>query len=942
MPRWPWIRILILLPLVGSLMAVRAAAAPSHGDPVLRLIEERVSAGDIDAEEGLLLSLRRALDPQDLPADLRSLAERPLRCATPVIKEVQRALPHLTPASRREVAALMTPHTLQKAAGYISAGGHFVLTYDTIGTNAVPAEDIAPANGVPDYVERVASYFEESWTRQITELGFVAPDLQGQPYEVSFEAMGNYGYTTLSTTSPGGTRIVMHNNYVGFPPNTDPEGNVWGAAKVTAAHEFKHASQYATTQWQENGFWPELDATWIEDIVYDQVNDYYNYLGTGSPISAPATSLDASGGGSYEDCVFQHWISQTWGDSTLVGFWDHRALFPTEPVLDSYQWMFQQLGTTLEAAWLDFATWNYATGSRAINGLGYQEAPFYVDSTVDQSYSGPSSTHAAVVSHLAANFSEYTGFSLEPGFLSVRVQRQIPSTLQATALVIQPTGSWALHPLPLVGADDTINLPESLSSIAKLVLIVANGNPSGGAESFNLQVQETIVPPTPAMTVDTSGLRFTVATGDSAGRILTLRNSGPTTSTLHYKALAMQSIPPSLEIAKDVTGSTVGVAASVFTPGSSADLFFSVTNNTPDLEWISGVDLTFPPGVRVDSTTAFVGGGAGDLISTGAVGDSVTVQWIDANGSWGNVKNGETATAHVYVTFGPDTYGDLDIGWTIRGDGYGGGNHTISSSLTLTGPASPAFQLLNPSGASRVALGSPFTIQWFAAGESQVRLELSRDGGTSWEILADSTANDGAWTWTATGPPTASAQLRLSSLDGSRTDINAQNFWIYQPLPWLVVAPANGALQGNAEISLQLGFDARLLASGDYTGVIYFEHDGVSGSATVPVSMAVQSTATPATPNARSLVLLGNQPNPFNPATKIHFELGESQRVVVDVYNGAGRHIDRLINAELDAGEHFIDWQSEDSRGRRVSSGVYYYTIAAGGNVQRGKMTLVK
>ena len=55
----------------------------------------------------------------------------------------------------------------------------------------------------------------------------------------------------------------MHSDFLSFPPNEDPEGTAIGAAKVTAAHEFKHAVQFATSAWSENGLWPELDATWV-------------------------------------------------------------------------------------------------------------------------------------------------------------------------------------------------------------------------------------------------------------------------------------------------------------------------------------------------------------------------------------------------------------------------------------------------------------------------------------------------------------------------------------------------------------------------------------------------------------------------------------------------------------------------------------------------------
>lgn len=47
-----------------------------------------------------------------------------------------------------------------------------------------------------------------------------------------------------------------------------------------------------------------------------------------------------------------------------------------------------------------------------------------------------------------------------------------------------------------------------------------------------------------------------------------------------------------------------------------------------------------------------------------------------------------------------------------------------------------------------------------------VRVELSRDGGATYPlILFDSMANDGAEAWAVTGPPTASARIRVASIE---------------------------------------------------------------------------------------------------------------------------------------------------------------------------------
>src|SRR5262249_7602968 len=153
----------------------------------------------------------------------------------------------------------------------ISPLGHFIFTYVTAGPDSVPDVDVDPADGVPDFVERCATYADRAWTTEIDSLGFTAPLLPiGGIYPIEFMGLPayHYGYTEVIGAT---THIVLHHNFVqgfGWPgPNDDPDGTQLGRAKVTIAHEFKHASQYTNSIWSEGWSWCELDAVWMEDIV---------------------------------------------------------------------------------------------------------------------------------------------------------------------------------------------------------------------------------------------------------------------------------------------------------------------------------------------------------------------------------------------------------------------------------------------------------------------------------------------------------------------------------------------------------------------------------------------------------------------------------------------------------------------------------------------------
>jgi flagellar hook assembly protein FlgD len=90
------------------------------------------------------------------------------------------------------------------------------------------------------------------------------------------------------------------------------------------------------------------------------------------------------------------------------------------------------------------------------------------------------------------------------------------------------------------------------------------------------------------------------------------------------------------------------------------------------------------------------------------------------------------------------------------------------------------------------------------------------------------------------------------------------------------------------------------------------------------------------------LVLGENYPNPFNPKTTVHFDLPQSGRVDLAVFDLNGRRVATLVNDQLAAGRHTASWLGQDDTGRRVASGTYVYRLQANGEVLTGKMMMVK
>lgn len=138
------------------------------------------------------------------------------------------------------------------------------------------------------YAVRVANYGEYSWHKQIDTLGWATP-----PPDYGMGGDDRYDfYITVQQAGVAGM-TVSEVNY----PDPYPEGASSHIEidprleneflKVVCAHEFSHACQmrYAV---QEQGFIFENTSVWMEDVCYDDVNDYVGYLSSSpNPLANP-------------------------------------------------------------------------------------------------------------------------------------------------------------------------------------------------------------------------------------------------------------------------------------------------------------------------------------------------------------------------------------------------------------------------------------------------------------------------------------------------------------------------------------------------------------------------------------------------------------------------------------------------------------------------------
>jgi len=82
-------------------------------------------------------------------------------------------------------------------------------------------------------------------------------------------------------------------------------------------------------------------------------------------------------------------------------------------------------------------------------------------------------------------------------------------------------------------------------------------------------------------------------------------------------------------------------------------------------------------------------------------------------------------------------------------------------------------------------------------------------------------------------------------------------------------------------------------------------------------------------------------PNPFNPKTKISFDLPINSEIKIIVYDITGRKISTLADRMYSAGQYTVSWDGKDTTGKSVASGIYVVTIESSFGVDQKKMVLV-
>jgi hypothetical protein len=228
------------------------------------------------------------------------------------------------------------------------------------------------------------------------------------------------------------------------------------------------------------------------------------------------------------------------------------------------------------------------------------------------------------------------------------------------------------------------------------------------------------------------------------------------------------------------------------------------------------------------------------------------------------------------------------------------------------------------------------------AGEVAVCADLDGDGGVDVYVARNGEANvlmrnqvAGRGHWLG---------LDLAGDPANRDAVGALVRVVSDGVSQLREVRAGGG-RGEAGLRLHVGLGEAAVAD----SVIVHWPDGevtvltdVTADRTVAVAQTTDPTGVDQGPPPAITRLHGAYPNPFNPTTRIRFELAAAGPVRLTVYSLDGRRVADLVRDDLPAGAHQVTWQGRDRDGRAVASGTYLLRLETRSEALSSRLTLVK
>ena len=187
-------------------------------------------------------------------------------------------------------------------------------------------------DGIPDTVERVLRVAEHVHQVENVKLGWREPKSDGAQgggvgkTDVYLSQIGGelFGYAAPDRGQADKRHriprrlhgyLVLDNDYSAFEfPHTKPLYDL----EVTFAHEYNHILQFGYDAYQDPWF-AESTATWMEDQVYNKINDYLRYVRRW--VKFYETPLTTTSIKMYGSAVWNEWLARRYGEAIIRKAW---------------------------------------------------------------------------------------------------------------------------------------------------------------------------------------------------------------------------------------------------------------------------------------------------------------------------------------------------------------------------------------------------------------------------------------------------------------------------------------------------------------------------------------------------------------------------------------------------------------------------------------------
>ena len=343
----------------------------------------------------------------------------------------------------------------------------------------------------------------------------------------------------------------------------------------------------------------------------------------------------------------------------------------------------------------------------------------------------------------------------------------------------------------------------------------------------------------------------------------------------------------------------------------------------------SGPDYGISYGVVIHKTTDGGNTWQKNVLSTTEGDFGFQIQFADINTGWLLYFNFTTQVAtflkttdggNNWVPFngaGIFYFVDANNGWSYYGSGQNGAEPPFKILRTTNGGTDWVEQFSdNTIGVYNAIFFSDVNNGWIVGDAGKVL--KTTDGGANWNYVTNSGINplerskavffiDANIGWISTKDVAGNAVIQHTTDGGSS--------WVQQSVP--VNDQYGNRVYSIFFVDAQNGW---LTTSGTqicrYTGTTNVDDDINS---------------------VNEFKLEQNYPNPFNPSTSIHYTIGSSQFVKLKVYNLLGDEIVTLVDENKSAGSYQVDFNASS-----LTSGVYFYRLAAGSFIETKKLVLIK